>query len=953
MAKQTVTTRKKPTTTAKQTHSQRLSLWFFRRPRKTALIWLVIALFGAASYGTLLKREGFPSVATPFAIAKGSYLVHDPARVDREVGKPLSNFLTKQEGVKSVLTQSFSDFYTTIVNYEEGVNSGAASKTISKKLAKQGLLPTQATFQLEPYEFGFTERGDDLAISFYSQDGQASIEELVAQGQQAAAFIQKRNLPLVQDVSVLNPLEPATNPLTGQTELNQKSFDRYGQRQGGDNKFYTSVVIGVLAENGADNLELDQQVRSAVTAYNKQAPDGFRAEISASYAPQIREQINELQTALLVGLLAVLVVGSIVIAVRASVITVLSMVTVIALVNGLLYLIGYSLNTITLFALILGLSLIVDDTIIMVEALDKQRRRKVSPDQAVEQATGKVGRAMLAATSTSVLSFAPLLFVGGVLGGFIRAIPITIISALIISLLVALIIIPLLARYLLLGKKQVGKENVHEAAAGVEAAIARFISGPMLWAKGSTKKLLLVGLTAVFIGFGFIGAGGYLFQKVTFNIFPPAKDSNQLATTITFGPGTDITEAQAIVDRVDDRLGQELGSFFKQATYYGQGNIQSSLLVIDITDYKERDGDHTAPKLIKQLNAEFVDFKAAKVEVASLDVGPPAPAFTIQVDSSQDRDKALKLAGDIAAYLRDDAKLERIDGSVAKLKTVDVGNSSIYNREDGKSYVSVEVKFVDTDTSALVTLAQDAVEKEFTADKVKSYDLKGDAISFNSGQEEENMDSFKTLAIAFPVLLLAIYVVLAFEFRSLLQPILIFTALPFSLFGITLGLYLTDNAFSFFAMLGFFALIGLSIKNTILLTDYANQARRAGMGTVDSAHEALAERFRPLIATSLTAMVSLIPLALSSPFWEGLAVVLIFGLLSSTFLVITVFPYYYLGAEYLRQHVNRRTGLTWLLMTVIISNIFANTTPKLGITAPLIAAVTVYALKRYTPLKLR
>ena len=155
--------------------------------------------------------------------------------------------------------------------------------------------------------------------------------------------------------------------------------------------------------------------------------------------------------------------------------------------------------------------------------------------------------------------------------------------------------------------------------------------------------------------------------------------------------------------------------------------------------------------------------------------------------------------------------------------------------------------------------------------------------------------------------MLVIYLLLIFEFRSFLQPLLIFMAIPFSLFGVTLGLYLSDNPFSFFAMLGFFALIGLSIKNTILLTDYANQSRRAGMGPVDSVHAALAERFRPLIATSLTAVVSLIPLAITSPFWEGLAVVLIGGLLSSTFLVITVFPYYYLAAEFLRVKTRRKS----------------------------------------------
>ena len=88
------------------------------------------------------------------------------------------------------------------------------------------------------------------------------------------------------------------------------------------------------------------------------------------------------------------------------------------------------------------------------------------------------------------------------------------------------------------------------------------------------------------------------------------------------------------------------------------------------------------------------------------------------------------------------------------------------------------------------------------------------------------------------------------------------------------------------------------------------------MGAIDAAHEALAERFRPLIATSLTAVVSLIPLAITSPFWEGLAIVLISGLLSSTFLVITVFPYYYLGAEYLRSIVSRKEAIGWLLITI-------------------------------------
>lgn len=877
---------------------QKMSLFFFNRPRKTALIWLIVAVFGVLSYTTLLKREGFPSIETPFALAQGSYLVNDPQKVDNDLARPLNDFLLKQDGVKSVQTQSLNNFYTAAISYNDDVNAESRSVELERTIAEQKILPAQATLNIEPFKLGFTERGDDLVVSFYSTDENVSKPELIEKAKLAADTIKTQDLSLVEDVSVIDPFETATNTVTGEKQASQKSFERFGKRESGQSKFYDAVVIGVNARQDVDQLELDKQISEAVNQVNADSRfSGYKAEISGSNAPNINLQISELQRTLLEGLLAVLVVGSLLIAIRASLITVVSMVTVIAAVNGLFYLIGYSLNTITLFALILGLSLIVDDTIIMVEALDAQRRRRKNAKEVVKVATRKVSRAMIAATLTAALSFAPLLFVGGILGSFIRAIPITIISALLISLLVALLFIPFFARFLLLGKKQLGEENVHEPAARIEARIARFISKPMVWAKNSNKKLFAVGLTAVIIGFGFIGAGGYLFQKVTFNIFPSSKDANQLSSTITFKPGTDIQAAEQITGRAEEIISREIGGNFVKADYFAQASAQRAILFIDLKDYKER--EVKAPELVEKLNARFANFPEAKVETRQVDAGPPASVFSARIDSSQNRDNASRLANDMVRYI-EKTELKRTDGSIAKIQSVSPPDLSVYNRTDSKPYIEVIATFEDTDTTTLVNLMQKAIEKEFTPDKVASYDLDRDAVSFNFGQESENQDSFKTLALAFPILLGVIYVLLAVQFRSLLQPLLIFMAIPFSLFGITLGLYLTDNAFSFFAMLGFFALIGLSIKNTILLTDYANQARATGLGAVDAAREALGERFRPLIATSLTAMVSLIPLALTSPFWEGLAVVLICGLLSSTFLVITVFPYYYLGSEYLR-----------------------------------------------------
>lgn len=939
------TKQKASTTTEKKTLFQKISLYFFRRPRKTALIWLIVTVFGAVSYGTLLKREGFPSIETPFALMRGTYLVNDPAKVDNDVAKPASEYILKQSGVKAVQTQSFDNFYVAQVSYEESVNAEAKSAEIQKGLEEKNILPDQATGKVEAFKFGFTERGDNLVISFYDPTNSTDTATLAAKARDAAKSLQAQNLSLVESVSIIEPFETAVNPATGQQEQAQKLFDRYAKREGDNNKFYNSVVIGVKAKPGSDELELDKQVQAAVATLNDTGEfKGFKATVSASNAPSINSQIDELQRTLLEGLLAVLIIGSIVIAIRASFITVLSMVTVLAIVNGLLYAIGYSLNTITLFALILGLSLIVDDTIIMVEAIDAQRRKRKNPEEVVKVATGKVGRAMIAATSTAALSFAPLLFVGGILGSFIRAIPITIISALVISLIVALLFIPLFARYLLLGKKQLGKENVHEASAGVEAAIARFLSYPMLWAKHSTKKLFAVGMTALIIGFGFIAAGGYIFKEVKFSIFPTDKDSNQLSLTLTFAPNTDIQQAETVTDKANKVLSDSIGSDFKQASYYGQAGVQTATLYVEMSDYKER--EITAPQIVEKATAAFNNFEGATVKVGQVGAGPPASAFSARVDSSQNREGATRLGNDISEFLKT-VELKRADGSIAKISSVTPPNPAIYNRDGNKAYVDTKAEFEDTDTSTLVTLTQQAVEKEFPKNKVASYGLDQNALSFNFGQEDENQDSFKTLAIAFPLLLVVIYVLLAAQFRSLLQPLLIFMAIPFSLFGIALGLYLTNNPFSFFTMLGFFALIGLSIKNTILLTDYANQSRRAGMGAVDAAHEALAERFRPLIATSLTAVVSLIPLALTSPFWEGLAVVLICGLLSSTFLVITVFPYYYLGSEYLRSRFSRKIALLWIIASIALIVLLAQAGFG-GATAlaPLVVAIVLYVFKR-------
>lgn len=898
----------------------KLTLALFGKPRIVAVAWLVIFVFGITSYTALLRREGFPSINIPVAVVSGTYIVNDANKVDQDIAKPISEIALKQDGVNNILSQSANNFVTVSVQFKEGTDGQTATKKLEDAVKQQGNLPASAQLTYTVPYFGATGGSlekIDATVSFYKSADTTDTKDLVNKANAAVTYLNAHKPALVDKFFVQQPYETANNPATGQQEEVQKTFDRFGLHDGNNNTFYNSVIIGVSAVKNVDVIKLDKQL-DAVLGDMSKLPEfsGYQTHISASFAPSIQESISELQRVLLEGLLAVLVIGSIVIALRASFITVISMVTVITATLGLLFLLGYTLNVITLFALILGLSLIVDDTIIMVEAIDAARRKAKTPREAIQTAVRKISRAMVAATSTAALSFLPLAFVSGVLGSFIRAIPITIISALVISLFVALIFIPFFARFVLLGKKQMGEKGVREVAAGIESKIAHALTWPMHWAKGSSKKLWTVGISAVLVGVLFIAAAGTIFGKVTFNLFPPSKDTNQLMVMMTLPQGTTVESGQQIVNKADTIVSNTLGKEFELASYYGQATPESAILYINISPYTER--GPTAKQLAAEIQNKIqADLPTVFTTVSPIDVGPPTAVFNVQIQT-ENRDAGYKLANDLAAYMKT-AELTRTSGKKAHFTNVSVSTQNTIIRSKAKQVIQVSSSFDADDTTTLVTLAQDAVKKQFPESKVASYGLDKSALDFDLGQEEENQQSFKGLVMAFPIVLLVIFLLLSVEFKSLLQPLLIFMAIPFSLFGITLGLYLTNNAFSFFCAMGFFALIGLSLKNTILVIDYANQARRSGMGPIDAATAALEERFRPLIATSLTAVFSLIPLAITSPFWQGLAVVLIGGLLSSTFMVITVFPYYYLGGEYLRVHVSRKAALLWLGSIVVLA----------------------------------
>jgi multidrug efflux pump subunit AcrB len=880
----------------KQSLLQRFGLYFYRKKENTIVYWVAIVLFGIASYVVLLPREGFPSVSVPVSVVTGTYVVNDESVVDAKLAKPAQEIVKSIPRVKEVATQSSKNFFVMTVTYEEGVTSAEGNKNVEEALRGTERLPQDVVLQFRPIDAGRFEQQSDLLLAVYSKTN--SDVPLSERARTVAAKVAEGEY--IKEAFYIDQYQTGKDQTTGEVVTLQKSYDITGTKDGiGQIFLKQSALVGVRAAPDADAFDVYNSVQATIADLQKDTTlSDVEFLVVADFAENITSQIDSLQQSLLEGLVVVIIVSFLLISWRAGLATALSMITVLLATVGVLYATGNSLNTITLFALILSLGLIVDDTTIMVEAIDAAKRKKLAKTEVVAAAIKKVARASFAGTLTTMLGFAPMLFIGGILGSFIRILPITIIIALAMSLLISLTLVPFFAHFLLSGSTK------HNSFVGrLEARVSGFLSGLLQRMKGNLlRKFITAGVA---IGFSIISILGsfYYFSRLKFDIFPSTKDSDALSLTVVTPPNTPIEKTSDVVMKASKLASDVVGSNFRRLSLQATGTSNGATAVIDLISYKQR--EKTAPQLVGELESAFTGFEGASVRVSQVDVGPPKEPYPFKVRIlSEDAAAADMLAQDVRVFLND-RTIERRNGTTSRVARTEIRNDTV-KRLNGERYLEVSAGFVDTDVSALVTIAKQDVEKEFTAEKLASYGLDKKALTFNFGNESDNQDSFKSMLVAFPVLLVAMFLLLAFQFRSLLQPLLIFAAIPYSFLGVAAGLYYTNNPLSFFVMIGFFALIGIAVNNTILLTDYANQARAEGKRPIDAMSLAITERFRPLIATSLTSVVALVPLALTDPFWESLAYTLIFGLLSSTLLVIVSFPYAYLVAEWLRLKVRRK-----------------------------------------------
>lgn len=886
----------------------KLTGYFFTRWRLSLVLWACILGFGALTYTTFIKREGFPPIQFPVTFVSGSFNSVDKDVVDSELAQPFYEIVKNIEGVERVQTTAFPQQFTAAVFFESDVDASEGTQNIQDGLDSSDALSEEVKAGLSVITINpasFLNRFDML-VSVYSTE-EVTVDEL----EEVAEFVAKdfSNAPLITEAEVV-PLQ-ITVPETGDKVVT--NFNRIGIPKNGELEFFQSIVVGVSRDKEQiDVIELSALAQERIDGLDIGLfGDNFEVVIGSDFAESVNTQISSLESNLLSGLIAVAAVSFLLITWRASIITGLFMVSVVLATIAILYLVGYTLNTITLFGLVLALGLFVDDATIVVESIDAHKKRRRKPLETVKLAVAKIGSASFAGTFTTVLVFLPLAFLSGVLGEFIRLMPVTVIIALVTSLVLSLTLIPVLSRFVLLRTDHVSWVTRVNPLAKAIAWAGRAVGDVPRLLKTKRKKGLIVASSMVLVTIGSIMVAFQFAARVDFNIFPPSKDSIQIGYNSTYPPGYTIEDAKQASAQIDEIVATEIGPLIERVTYGSfsitQPNNRSSDAFVELVPFTQR--QRKAPEIVDTLQ-RIIDEQAPEgvsVKVLQYDAGPPATDFPFMVQvQEEDELRALELATLLIEFI-DGAEITRPNGTTASITETKLENTQSVARVDGVRQVQVVAGFDADDTSALLVAAQELVEDKFTEAYLVENGFAPDALGFDFGQESENADSFASLAFAFPIALLLMYILLVSQFRSFLQPLLIFMAIPFTFLGVFAGLYYSDNSLSFFVQVGLIGLIGIAVNNTILLTTYANQERRAGERSIDAISNALTKRFRPLVATTLTTVVALLPLALTDPFWEPLAFTIIFGLVSSTFFVLIAFPYYFLAAEWLRMRLSKGT----------------------------------------------
>ncbi|SMX32283.1 efflux RND transporter permease subunit [Actibacterium lipolyticum] len=762
-----------------------------------------------------------------------------------------------------------------------------------------------------------------------------------------------------------------------------------------------AVTLAVAKRAGANAVLVAEEIIHKVHALEGDLiPETIHVEITRDYGETADEKANELLFHL--GLATVSIIGLVLIAIgwRESIVVAIVIPVTILLTLFAAWIMGYTLNRVSLFALIFSIGILVDDAIVVIEniarhwALDPKKSRVASAIEAVAE----VGNPTIVATLTVVVALLPMLFVSGLMGPYMSPIPANASAAMIFSFFVAVIITPWLM-IKIAGRAPVSDHAHGDTQGGTLGRIYSAVARPLLASKGISLVFLLV--TAV-LSFGSLTL---LYTKdVTVKLLP-FDNKSELAVIIDLPEGAPVEATDAVAQQVAQVV-MDLPEVVSAQThagtaapfnfnglvrhYYLRNEPNLGEVQINLTPKTHRDRpSHEIALEIRTLLEQVETPVGTNLKTVEPPPGPPVIATLLAEVYGPDADTRRAAAAKIreafegvpfivdvddsfgtqprrlrATISTDDLEFFSVEESDVfdTLSLLNAGQTVGYShRGDGRNPIPITVERADGDkllderflstpipanvlpgARGVVELGDVIrIEEErasfpifrhngrdaemvmaelagtFEAplygmlavadalDAMEWEDGTKPTIRMNGQPEDESTVTllwdgewevtwitFRDMGAAFGIALVGIYILVVAQFGSFRLPLVVLTPVPLTFLGIMFGHWLWGAPFSATSMIGFIALAGIIVRNSILLVDFIRHADETGKSKVDILIEAGAIRFKPILLTAIAAMIGAVVI-LSDPIFQGLAISLLFGLLSSTLLTVLVIPAIY------------------------------------------------------------
>ncbi len=674
-----------------------------------------------------------------------------------------------------------------------------------------------------------------------------------------------------------------------------------------------------------------------------------------------------------------------------------------------LYWLGASINMISLFAFIMTLGILVDDAIIVGENIYAHYERGKPPVRAVIDATSEVGAPVVMAISTSVVAFIPLLYISGIMGKFIKILPMAVITILIVSLFEAFVILPAHVAETLerdhrrvKAKKRLHTRLLDRIQEGLQYTIKRIYGPALRWVLKNRYFTFTLGLGVLIMIIGLVAG-----RHVPFVLFPKP-DSNYIQAEFSYPLGSSVSVTEATVEKIEQaipQLNKEFSESFaggKDIVLYSFGLVgmvarahfggtelggHSGQVFLELVPSEDRSVTATAvvnrwrslvgeipgtdqlsfstlsggpggnPIEIQLLGDDFNELKGAAEELktelrkyqGTFDIAdnfrPGKVELKVRAKETA-RPLGITLAG-LARQVRqafygeeavriqrgrDDVKVmvrysepeRRTLGTIEEMRirtptgkevplsevaSLTYGRGySVVNRVDRQRQITV-VSDLDEEVANAERIIRE-LDSGFLPDLVKRHP--GIRYAFE-GQKQRASESVSSLFKGFIIAVLGIYLLLATQLRSYVQPLVILTALPFGMVGAILGHLVMDLPITLLSLFGMVALSGIVVNDSIILLDFINRAIREGTPLAQAVEESGKARFRPVILTSLTTVAGLLPLLLERSFQAQflipMAVSIAFGLMVATVLTLLFVPTLYLIVAETTSLLRRFLGL--------------------------------------------